>query len=119
LSGLAAQRNRAAPGTVEAPDLGPGALALSPFTEPCPVLFATNGVPLAPEPALFAADRGRPAQALRLAEAARAGRADARGAGRLRLGADGERPRCRRRDLVGQGDLPRARATPCSPSTAA
>jgi tetratricopeptide (TPR) repeat protein len=33
-------------------------------------LFATNGVPLAPEPALFAADRGQPDQALRLAEAA-------------------------------------------------
>jgi tetratricopeptide (TPR) repeat protein len=33
-------------------------------------LYATNGVPLAPEPALFAADRGDAAQALRLAEAA-------------------------------------------------
>ena len=33
-------------------------------------LYATNGVPLAPEPALFAADRGQPDQALRLAEAA-------------------------------------------------
>ena len=32
-------------------------------------LYATNGVPLAPEPALFAADRGDAAQALRLAEA--------------------------------------------------
>ena len=33
-------------------------------------LYATNGVPLAPEPALFAADRGDAAQALRLAAAA-------------------------------------------------
>jgi tetratricopeptide (TPR) repeat protein len=33
-------------------------------------LYATNGVPRAPEPALFAADRGDAAQALRLAEAA-------------------------------------------------
>ena len=43
--------------------------AYAPFTAMAS-LYATNGVPLAPEPALFAADRGDAAQALRLAEAA-------------------------------------------------
>jgi hypothetical protein len=81
-------------------------------------LFATNGVPLAPEPALFAADRGQPDQALRLAEAAvRAGPTPAaQDAYAWALMANG-----RAADALNWSDKrpPRARPTPCSPSTAA
>ena len=98
------------------PDRRPPRLRLA--SRPWPALYATNGVPLATEPALFAADRGDAAQALRLAEAGlRTGPTPAaQDAYAWALMANG---RAAEAVTWADGRLRQARATPCSPSTAA